>query len=67
VRSFDLYMRRGHGRYRRIRRASRRHSAVLRLRAGTYRFYTRARDAAGNREAAPRRADTRLVVKRPRR
>jgi len=66
VRSFDLYMRRGRGRYRRVRRGTRRHSAVLRLRRGTYRFYTRARDRAGNRESRPRRADARLVVKRPR-
>ncbi|HKF79271.1 MAG TPA: S8 family serine peptidase [Thermoleophilaceae bacterium] len=66
VRSFDLYMRRGRGRYRRVRRGSQRHSARLRLRRGAYRFYTRARDKAGNREAAPRRADARLVVKRPR-
>jgi serine protease len=66
VRSFDLYMRRGHRRYRRVRRASRRHSALLRLGPGTYRFYTRARDRAGNREAAPHRADARLVVKRQR-
>ncbi len=67
VRSFDLYMRRGRGRYRRVRRASHRHSARLRLRRGVYRFYTRATDNAGNREAVPRRADARLVVKRPRR
>ncbi len=67
VRSFDLYMRRGKGHYRRVRKASRRHSAVLKLRSGVYRFYTRAKDKAGNREAAPHRADARLVVKRPRR
>jgi hypothetical protein len=66
VRSFDLYMRRGHGRYHCVRRRSRRHSARLRLRPGVYRFFTRARDAAGNREAAPRHADARLVVKGPR-
>jgi hypothetical protein len=34
--------------------------------ARAYRFYARARDGSGNREAAPRRADARLVVKRPR-
>jgi len=67
VRSFTLYMRRGKRHYRRMRRASRRHSALLRLRPGVYRFYTRAKDRAGNREAAPRRADARLVVKRRRR
>jgi hypothetical protein len=32
-----------------------------------YRFYTRARDAAGNLKAAPRKADARLVVLKPRR
>jgi subtilisin family serine protease len=66
VRSFDLYMRRGHGRYHRVRHASRRHAALLRLRSGVYRFYTRATDAAGNREAPPRHADAKLVVKRAR-
>lgn len=67
VRSYDLYVRRGRGRYQRVRKRTRRRSARLRLRRGTYRFYTRARDRAGNREAAPRRADARLVVRRPRR
>ena len=43
-----------------------RRSAVLRLRRGVYRFYTRARDGARNKEAAPRRADVRVVVRRPR-
>ncbi len=66
VRDYDLYAKRGRGRYRRVRRATRRRSAVLKLRRGTYRFYTRARDRAGNREAAPRRADVRVVVRRPR-
>ena len=66
VRDYDLYAKRGRGRYRRVRRATRRRSAVVRLRRGTYRFYTRARDRAGNREAAPRRADVRVVVRRPR-
>ena len=66
IRSFDLYMRRGRGRYRRVRRGTTKHSAVLRLRRGIYRFYTRAKDKAGNREAAPRRANARRVVKRPR-
>ena len=64
VRNFDLYAKRSRGRYRRVRRASRRRSAVLRLRPGVYRFYTRAVDGAGNREAAPRRADVRVVVRR---
>jgi subtilisin family serine protease len=67
LRSFDLYMRRGKGRYRRIRRATRKRSALLRLKPGVYRFYTRATDAAHNAEAAPRRADARLVVLKPKR
>ena len=64
VRSYDLYVKRGRGRYRRVRRGARRRTAVLRLRRGRYRFYTRARDRAGNREATPRRADLRLKVRR---
>ena len=67
VRSYELFMRRGRGRYRRVRRPTSRRTAVLRLRPGVYRFYTRARDASGNREAAPRRADARLVIRRARR
>ena len=65
VRSYDLYMKRDGGRYRRVRRGSRRRFALLRLRRGHYRFYTRAVDKAGNREAAPRSADTRLLLRRP--
>jgi hypothetical protein len=67
LRTFDLYMRRGKGRYRRVRHATRNRSAKLRLKPGVYRFYTRARDAAGDLEAAPRRADFRLVVLKPKR
>ena len=66
MRGYDLYMRRGRGRYRRVKKATRRHSFVLRLKRGTYRFYTRATDIAGNREPAPRRADVRVVVLRRR-
>ncbi len=66
-RRFDLYMRRGKHRYRRIRRATPKRSAKLKLKPGVYRFYTRAIDAAGNREAAPRKADARLVVKKAKR
>ena len=62
--SYDVYAKRGRGRYRRIRRSSRRRTASLRLKAGTYRFYTRARDRSGNVEARPRRADVRVVVRR---
>ncbi len=67
VRDSDLYYKRGRGRYRRIRTATRRRSALLRLRPGIYRFYTRVRDRSGNLEAKPRRADVRVVVLRPRR
>lgn len=63
VRSYAVYMKRGRHRYRRIRRATRRHSARLKLRRGTYRFYTRAIDRAGNREAKPRRADVRVRIR----
>jgi subtilisin family serine protease len=62
VRSFHLYIRRGNGRYRSVRSGTRGRVARFSLRPGVYRFYTRARDAAGNVEARPRRADCRLVV-----
>jgi len=64
VASYEVYMKRGRGRYRRVRRSTARRSARLRLRPGVYRLYTRARDRTGNREATPRRADVRVVVKR---
>jgi serine protease len=67
VADFDLYMRRGSRRYRRVRQGTTRRWARLRLRPGVYRFYTRARDRAGNVEAVPRRADLRFRVRRPRR
>jgi len=63
VRSYDVFVKRGRGRYRRIRRATRRRTTVVGLRRGTYRFYTRDRDRAGNLELAPRRADTRVAVR----
>jgi subtilisin family serine protease len=66
VRDYDLYAKRGRGRYRRVRRATKRRTTVVKLRRGIYRFYTRARDRAGNREAVPKRADVRVVVRRPR-
>ena len=64
VRSYDVFLERGRGRYRRVRRATRRQTTVVRLGRGTYRLYTRARDRAGNVERTPRRADARLVVRR---
>ena len=63
VRSYDLLMRRGNGRYRRVRKNTRRRSARLRLRPGSYRFLTVARDRAGNREGRPRRPDARVRVR----
>ncbi len=63
VRSFDVYLKRQSGRYRRIKRTGR-HTLVVRLRRGRYRLYTRARDRAGNVERKPRRADARIVVRR---
>jgi len=48
---------------RRIRRATRQRTTVVGLRRGTYRFYTRDRDRAGNLERAPRRADARVAVR----
>jgi hypothetical protein len=63
VSGYDLYMKRERGRYRRIRKSTKRLSAKLRLRRGVYRFYTRARDNSRNIEPKPRRADVRVVVK----
>jgi subtilisin family serine protease len=64
VRSFDLYMKRGRGQFRRVRKDVTGSPVILRLRPGVFRFYTRAIDAAGNREAAPARADVRMKVRR---
>jgi hypothetical protein len=66
VQSFDVYMKRGRRRFRRIRAGANGRKVALRLRPGVYRFYTRATDSAGNHEAPPRRADVRIRV-RPRR
>ena len=63
VRSYDVFVKRGRGRYRRVHRATRRQTTVVRLRRGSYRFYTRDRDRAGNVERAPRRADARVAVR----
>jgi serine protease len=67
VASADLHLRRGSGRDRRVRAGLAPGLLRLRLRPGVYRLYTRAVDAAGNREAAPARADVRLVVRRAKR
>jgi len=59
---YDVYVRRGGGRARLLLAGTRRRSALPRLRRGVYRFYTRARDRAGNVEAEPPRPDVRVVV-----
>ncbi len=64
VASYDVYVRRGAGRARRLLTGTRRRSARPRLRPGVYRFFTRALDGAGNLEAAPPRHDVRVVVRR---
>ena len=64
VGSYDVYLKRNGGRYRRIKRRTRRSTLVVRLRRGRYRLYTRARDRSGNVEPTPRRADARIVVRR---
>jgi subtilisin family serine protease len=67
VEGVDLYLKKNKGRYKRVRKLSRRKTTVLTLRAGTYRIYTRATDNSANRERAPRRADVRVVVKKRKR
>ncbi len=61
---YDVYVRRGAGPARPLLTGTRRRSALLRLRPGAYRFYTLARDRAGNLEARPPRHDARVVVSR---
>lgn len=65
VARYDVYVKRDRGRYRRVRRTTRAGTVRLRLRRpGIYSVYTRALDAAGNREALPRRPDAKLRVRR---
>jgi len=64
IASYDVYMKRDAGRYRRIRRTTAGRSARLVLRPGIYRFYTRASDRVGNRQATPGRSNVRVVVRR---
>jgi subtilisin family serine protease len=66
IASFDLFQKRGRGRFRRVRQGVQGSSVLLRLRPGVYRFFTRATDAAGNSEAAPGGADVRVAVRRRR-
>jgi subtilisin family serine protease len=63
IRSFDLYMKKGSGSYKRIRIGTKFSYALPKLGRGTYRFYTRALDRAGNREPAPRVADDVVIIK----
>lgn len=64
VSSYDVYLKRQGGRYRRIKRRTRRSTIVVKLRRGRYRLYTRVRDRSGNVEPTPRRADARIVIRR---
>ena len=66
VRSYDLYVKRGRGRFRRVRAGVTKPLVRLKLRRGVYRFFSRAVDEAGNREPAPARADARVRVLRRR-
>jgi serine protease len=66
VKRIELYGRRGGRRVRRLRSVGAPRTVRLRLRAGRWRFFTRATDAAGNVEPAPPRPDARLRVKRRR-
>jgi serine protease len=66
VKRIELYGRRGTRPVRKLRTLRPRRRIVMRLRPGRWRLYTRATDAAGNVEAAPRRADARFRVKRRR-
>jgi serine protease len=64
VKRIELYGRRGGRRVRRLRSLRPRRRIVVRLRAGRWRLYTRATDAAGNVEPRPPRPDARVRVKR---
>lgn len=65
VERYDVYVKRDRGRYRRVRRLRRPATFRLRVAApGIYSVYTLAVDAAGNREALPRRPDAKLRVRR---
>jgi subtilisin family serine protease len=65
VERYEVYVRRDRGRYRRVRRTTSGGTLRVRIRRpGVYSVYTRAVDAAGNREAVPRRPDAKLRVRR---
>ncbi len=56
VGSYDVYLKRQGGRYRRIKRGTGRTTLVVKLRRGRYRLYTRVRDRVGQRRGdAPAR------------
>jgi serine protease len=63
VKRIRLYARHGHGRDRRLRRVRRGRTTVVLPRAGRWRLYTRAVDAAGNVEPPPARPDSRLRIR----
>jgi len=71
LRSFDLYIARVRKDqpllFKRVRRHRVNPVLRLRLKRGRYRFYSRALDNAGNREAKPPRWDGRSIVIKPRR
>ena len=63
VRSVTVFVSVGGGRFHKLEKTRRRHLRV-RLRSGhTYRFYSRAVDRAGNREAAPANPDASLRLR----
>jgi serine protease len=66
VTRLELFGRRAGKRVKRLRKYRVRHGVVIRLRAGRWRLYTTAADAAGNVEVAPHRPDARVRVKRRR-
>jgi serine protease len=64
---YDVYRSANRGAYKRIKRTSNKSLRVRVRRGSRYRFYTRAVDKAGNREAVPPRPDLSMRVDRARR
>ena len=64
IASVELFQKRNQGSFRRVGEGNAGSSVLLRLRPGVYRFFTRAIDEAGNREASPGGADVRVGVRR---
>ncbi len=71
IAKYGLYVARGHGRYRlrgKVRNRRGHHRRIrLRLRRGTYRYYSIAVDRAGNRQAVPAKPDGTIRVRSRRR